>query len=55
MPAILAPPLAKRMSAFMFSATMVGALAEAGVDGVEQHAASSELLRPEDARALVLG
>jgi hypothetical protein len=56
MPAIVPPRFARDLSPFMFSATIVGPLAEAGLEGVEPAAAGAELLPPEVAAApLVLG
>lgn len=50
MAVILAPRFAKGLSSFMFSASLVGPLAEAGVEGVSARAAGAEALPPEVAR-----
>lgn len=56
MPVIKAPAFARYLSPFMFSAFLVGPLAEAGVEGVAPHAAGAELLPPEVAQGpLMLG
>lgn len=54
MAVIVAPRLASRLSSFMFSATMVGALAESGVEGVAPAAAGAERML-EAPGPLVLG
>lgn len=55
MPVLAPPKFAKHLSPFMFSAALVGTLAEAGLAGVEPAAAGAELL-PEGATGpLVLG
>lgn len=48
MPVIAVPKFASKLSPFMFSASLVGPLAEAGLPGVEAAAAGAELL-PEGA------
>ncbi|HEV8359702.1 MAG TPA: hypothetical protein VGR28_04515 [Candidatus Thermoplasmatota archaeon] len=53
MAVILAPRYARKMSAFMFSASLVGALAEAGIAGVEPKASGAESL-PEGMGPLLL-
>lgn len=55
MPVIAVPKFAKRLSPFMFSATLVGPLAEAGLPGVEPAAAGAEMLPANANGPLVLG
>jgi hypothetical protein len=54
MAVITAPRFAKHLSPFMFSATLVGPLAEAGVHGVSPSAAGAEALPAETARGLLM-
>lgn len=54
MPVIAAPRFARHLSPFMFSATLVGPLAEAGLPGVEPAAAGAELLPEGEAAPIVL-
>ncbi|MCA1814351.1 MAG: hypothetical protein LC624_10450 [Halobacteriales archaeon] len=54
MAVITAPRFAKDLSPFMFSASLVGALAEAGVHGVSLKSAGAEALPPEMANAPLL-
>lgn len=52
--AVIAPPrFASRMSAFMFSAILVGPMAEAGLEGVSPMGPGAELL-PEGMGPIVL-
>jgi hypothetical protein len=54
MAVITAPRFAQHLSSFMFSASLVGALADAGVPGVERASAGAErMLEPPG--PLVLG
>jgi hypothetical protein len=55
MAVIPAPDFARKMSSFMFSASLVGALAQAGLAGVEAQAPGASLLAPDQAGPLVLG
>lgn len=54
MPVIAVPKFARNLSPFMFSAALVGPLAEAGLEGVEAAAAGAELLPPDASGPLVL-
>lgn len=54
MPVIASPKFAKHLSPFMFSATLVGPLAEAGLEGVETASAGAEMLPPDATGPLML-
>jgi hypothetical protein len=54
MPVIAPPRFAKHLSPFMFSAALVGPLAQAGLPGVEAATGGAELLPEEVARGPLL-
>ena len=55
MAVIALPPVARKLSPFMFSAALVGALAAAGLEGVQPTAAGAEMFPADRAGPLVLG